>query len=373
MSFEAFKLLSLPRATLNTADQSYSGQLELKCVSLVVETDKGMQGEYPPSHQELYLVLRVNGFDTPIDPSQSICFSSGLAGRSYVFGTADGSAATLLLPNPPPSATLVIEDQDAFHGILAQYANLQESSPTRAGKVADETVSHEAARGRLVLVDDNTGEVVGELDHRLQIKEDPKLSLQGAESDPVVIEIPDEDAQEVFARVIPPEERNWITNSASFVSQIISGTTKLVLTTITSASDYYIAHSRPHSSVPSTNSNTGPTPAPQRVLMFLTSESTVKGLSTVHALSAQAASVSDLILAAMDSSVKQIVSVGGDNLARAVEHSYGAEAARAAGFVTGTTNNIVAVYIDMRGIGRRAIIKRVGREFVKGRLSSRPR
>lgn len=44
---------------------------------------------------------------------------------------------------------------------------------------------------------------------------------------------------------------------------------------------------------------------------------------------------------------------------------YGAEAARSAGLITGTTKNIVAVYIDMRGIGRRAIVKRAGIAFFK--------
>ena len=54
-------------------------------------------------------------------------------------------------------------------------------------------------------------------------------------------------------------------------------------------------------------------------------------------------------------------------------YRYGSEAARSAGFVGGTAKNIVAVYIDLRGFGRRAIIKRVGKEYAKARLSSRPR
>ena len=83
-------------------------------------------------------------------------------------------------------------------------------------------MSHEAARGRLVFVDDNTGEVVGELDNKLRINEDPALSTPGAENAPVVIEIADDEAQEVFARVIPPEERDWITNSATLVRYVLS-------------------------------------------------------------------------------------------------------------------------------------------------------
>jgi len=79
----------------------------------------------------------------------------------------------------------------------------------------------------------------------------------------------------------------------------------------------------------------------------------------------------DLILSSVDSSVKQFVDIGAQNLGRAVEHKYGAEAARSAGLITGATKNIVAVYIDMRGIGRRAIVKRAGKEFLKARMSHR--
>jgi spartin len=35
--------------------------------------------------------------------------------------------------------------------------------------------------------------------------------------------------------------------------------------------------------------------------------------------------------------------------------------------LTGTAKNVGLVYIDMRGVGRRALIKRVGKEYVKSR------
>ena len=76
----------------------------------------------------------------------------------------------------------------------------------------------------------------------------------------------------------------------------------------------------------------------------------------------------DLLLSTFDNSIKQFVHVGSDNLGRAVAHKYGKEAAESAGLLTGTAKNVVAVYIDMRGVGRRAIIKRVGKEVLKQRL-----
>ena len=318
MSFEAFILLTLPVATLDIGPQSHSGPFELKCVSLAVEGGKAMQEDYPFSHQKIYLVVRVRGKDTPIDSSRSITFSYDNAARSYVFGTADGNSGTLLLPTPSSNEAIVLEDQNTFHGILAQYTDLEEStsSSSQIGTVPEKIVSHEVARGRLVFVDDDTGEVVGELDNKLLINEDPALNTPGAEDAPVVIEIAN-DAQEVFARVILPEERDWITNSATRVryvlslpcvggyptycyacSRVISGTTKLVLTTITNATDHYIAHSKPN--IPASAKG----PALPRALIFLTSENAHKGLSTVYALSAQAATVSSQSVGFVDSMIK---------------------------------------------------------------------
>jgi hypothetical protein len=36
--------------------------------------------------------------------------------------------------------------------------------------------------------------------------------------------------------------------------------------------------------------------------------------------------------------------------------------------LTGTTKNVGLVYIDMRGIGRRALLRKVGKEYVKSRV-----
>lgn len=483
MSFQAVTLLKFSAATLEVHGRSYSGPLELNSVN--VTAGEGEKTNDTQSNADIYLVLRVGGLDTPIDPSTSIRTASSNDENSYTFGAADGRTATLLLPTPSQNDKRAIEDQDTFYDIIAQYCDFQDSAQMQVGQGGVETPSYESARGRVFFVDENSGQVVGELDPKFQIREDPALGLSYAENDLVVIEIVDENAGEAFARVIPPEERDWVTNSATLVSRAISGTTRLILTSITSASNYYIGNSKPYSPVPSANDHSNPTS--QRLHMFFTSKNTQKGLSTVHSLSAQAATVSsetvaliqtmvkrivrgkrrpppvptpaplgspppyatvnslkpplpprtpsssspqqayngedtkphlpprkdssskysrtpspqppvaggstptappnpaplgmpkrlllsvDMILSTMDSSAKQIVSVSGDNLTRVVEHRYGSEAARSAGLAVGTTKNIIAVYMDVRDVGRRAIIKMVGREYVVARTSSRVR
>ncbi|KAG2139000.1 hypothetical protein DEU56DRAFT_856873 [Suillus clintonianus] len=501
MTPEAFVLLNIPDVTLTASGNSQSGVLALECVTAQAG---GVH------HAEVYLVIRLNSYECPIDPTQPVyfAFDPQLGSRSYTLSSPDGS--TLRLDLPLTSVPHLLEDQDTFHGILAQYAEMRDSATgSQDSKSAAQVPvalseglvsgDHEAMRGRLVLIDEGNGEIVGELDNKVNINEDPSLRAQGRENDPVVIELPEDDIHVALARAIPPEDQDWIIKSASLASYVITGTTKLLLTTMTHASSYYINHSTPHPSVAPSSSGSAasslPPPPPPRALVFLTSENARKGLSAVHTMSAQAATLStktvslvdsmvkramgtkktqqsqsvhngspslsprstspqpppysrgsalplprqssstyltpesstlplqsrssspslfpspypsknkpplpprqsrspspqpgsappssprpplklhhrlllsaDLILSSLDSSMKQFVDVGGQNLGRAVEHKYGAEAARSAGLITGVTKNIVAVYIDMRGIGRRAIVKRAGKEFVRARM-----
>ena len=74
------------------------------------------------------------------------------------------------------------------------------------------------------MINEDTGEVVGEVEDRFKIKEDPLMHEKGHEHDPVIIEVPEETTRqadanvlEAFARIVPPEQRNWITSSANVV------------------------------------------------------------------------------------------------------------------------------------------------------------
>jgi spartin len=50
---------------------------------------------------------------------------------------------------------------------------------------------------------------------------------------------------------------------------------------------------------------------------------------------------------------------------------YGAEAGQSSVLMAGTARNVALVYIDMSGIGRRALLRRAGKEYVKGKLADR--
>lgn len=166
---------------------------------------EGEQASDAQSNPDIYLVLQVGGYGTRIDSSAPAKTTSNYDGILYTFGTADGRTAMLLLPTPSQNDEQVIEDQDTFHGILPQYSNLHDSTQMEVGQGRAEMVSRESARGRVFFVDENSSQVVGELDHKFQIKEDPALGLPHAKNDLVVVEIVDENAGLYIVVVFPPE------------------------------------------------------------------------------------------------------------------------------------------------------------------------
>lgn len=96
----------------------------------------------------------------------------------------------------------------------------------------------------------------------------------------------------------------------------------------------------------------------------------------------------DVVISTIEESIRRIVDTGSEEITRVVAHKYvyrsrswrladgkkpprrGEESGQNAFLATGAARNVALVYIDMRGIGRRAIIRKAGKEYVKGKLSS---
>ena len=90
------------------------------------------------------------------------------------------------------------------------------------------------------------------------------------------------------------------------ISHAISQTTNLLLTTVTTASNYYVSRASPSPSHPSNLTPTiTPPPLPPRALVFLTSERTRKGLAGVHAVSGQAVQVSAKTVSIIDNMIRR--------------------------------------------------------------------
>ncbi|KAJ7684493.1 hypothetical protein DFH06DRAFT_1155820 [Mycena polygramma] len=316
---DAFLLLTLSNCTLVAGATHLSGSLALECVTIQVP-------DAPPGGH-VYLVLRMDDTEIPIDPAQIVRTNLSESGaRKYTFlPTATEPvefAITIAVPNYPDAHFL--ENVEIFETIIAQYADLRgelaHDTPDLAPNIY-EKAGAEDLRGHLVLVNQDNGEVVGEFDKKFSVQEDPTLSKKGHEGDTVVIEIPegtDDDeynanALEIFARAIPPDQQDWITKGATIISHAISGSTTLLLTAISAGSSYYMSHSKPStqraastSSVASSGSS-APPPLPPRAVAFLSSARTRQGLAAVHSVSGQAVKVSAKTVAVIDGMIKAAI------------------------------------------------------------------
>ncbi|KAG6907463.1 hypothetical protein DXG01_008847 [Tephrocybe rancida] len=476
---EAFLLLTIPNTTISVSGTNQTGTLHLECVTIQVPDTSN------PTNRDVYLVLRLGEFETPIDPSRVIQRTESQGHRTYLFHRTESDptelAVSLALPNGPAANPHLLEDIGTFETILAQYAaDLQSASVstdaktpiTSDAKGSIGSGSYGDLRGQLVVVNEDNGEVVAQFDGTtFQLDEDPQLHEHGHENDAVIIEVPDNrsgheqdaTALQMFARAVPADQQDWITKSATIVR----------------------------------STSPAPTTAPPRALVFLTSERTRKGLAGVHTVSSQAVKVSsktvslvdgmirramgskakresqfakpvtpnttlsptpsydgaspartpspsnahlspsghlspppgysdkpshgdgkpslparrspspapllpprtnagppvgvsiaapqpraplskkerillsaDLIFSTLDHDTRRLLDAGTASIGSIVGHKYGPEAAESSLMLAGTARNVGLVYVDMRGIGRRALLKSAGKQFIKGRLSS---
>ncbi|KAK0224994.1 hypothetical protein EDD85DRAFT_217063 [Armillaria nabsnona] len=483
---EAFLLLTLSNVTLKAGSNIHTGTLGLECVTV------------SGSDRDVFLVLRLNELEVPIDHSRNIALDTSIPGtRTYTFHPTESDPTTLVLTVQTSWQPSYMDDLDTFEAVLSQYAEFSHPSnvattPAYVSHI-DDHASKELSdyRGRFVLVNEDSGEVVGEFDKKITVEEDPTIWERGHEKDPVVIEVPegqtvdDEHPLQLFARAVPPDQRDWITKSAVIVSHVITHTTSLFLTVVNSASSYYINHSEPSPHHPANAKPGEPPNPPPRALVFLTSDKTKKGLTAAHAYTGQAVKVSaktlsiidgmikktmgsdkkgkgkgkashpstpgsgslspsmgygsrssspstsssppppyhasqsghllpngkpplpprrspspsmsrtpspqppapplpprnlgrtrrlllsaDLILSTLDNSTKRILDVGTSRLGAVVGHKYGEDAGQSSQLMAGTAKNCALVYVDLRGMGRKAILKTAGKEFIKGRVRS---
>lgn len=223
---EAYLLLSLPNATLTpSGSNTETGDLKLECVSVSSPDSRDSQD------RNVYLVLRMNATEMPIDPAAVVKCSETSGIRTYTFqGTQVNPTDLIVKVLVPSSDKEGLDRLEAFENIIQQYVAEYHGptsvSPTIAGQstTVDVVPGDRDLRGHLVMVNEDTGEVVGAVEDKIKIKEDPLMHEKGHENDPVVIEVAEETPREAdanvleaFARIVPPDQRNWISSSANIV------------------------------------------------------------------------------------------------------------------------------------------------------------
>jgi spartin len=196
---DTFLLLSIPQVTLTTSTSTYTDVLYLEFVTAPAS------GTSLFPDRDTYLVLRVSDHEFAIDPSCEISISIQPHARIYIFHTT-GAEGRLEVAIPELDTDGLAQDLDTFDHILNQYyaqlpskgANetaydvgakvdaMEVPTPALAGEDGD----FEDMRGRLVVIDESDGRIIGELDDQLKIREDPTLNHGLSEDDPVILDLP---------------------------------------------------------------------------------------------------------------------------------------------------------------------------------------
>jgi len=209
---EAFTLLNLSNATLKAGNTIYDGTLALDCVTISV-SQSSLSTQAPA--QDVYLVLRIKSYETPLDPSRAIQCSIQNGFRNYSFLGASGEDIVVALHEPGAHEPHIKEDLDTFDSVLEQYAGFE--GPKPFGSLAGSEKPQDL-RGHVLLVNEDNGDVVGEVDNQIVFQEDPALHDKGREKEPVIIEIPEEgSARAAFVHAVPPGEQGIFTKGASSI------------------------------------------------------------------------------------------------------------------------------------------------------------
>lgn len=78
----------------------------------------------------------------------------------------------------------------------------------------------------------------------------------------------------------------------------------------------------------------------------------------------------EVVLTSVEATVNELIQTGTSAASSAAGHKYGPEAGQATALLGGSVRNVVVVYVDVRGVGRKALLTGTAKGFVKARLKS---
>jgi spartin len=78
----------------------------------------------------------------------------------------------------------------------------------------------------------------------------------------------------------------------------------------------------------------------------------------------------EVVLTSVEATAHDLINTGTAAASSAAGHKYGPEAGHATALLGGSVRNVAVVYIDVRGVGRKALLKSSAKGFVKARLKN---
>ncbi|WRT66443.1 uncharacterized protein IL334_003400 [Kwoniella shivajii] len=245
------------------------GEFRLECVSLPIPAEIGHQTANPfapspadppvPTH-DFWLVIKVGPtFEMPIVPNQEMKPTQDKDGLTYSVPSPHIPNAFVYLTLPLPASQADMEDLESFEVLLRQYRALGAESTALAKITApiqtsafntSTALAPEELRGRIVLINEDNGEMVGQLDQTFDVEEDRKLAGED-KNKPVMLDFGHlREGQEVLRVKVKsvPEEYldDWLLLGAHRVSKGILSFGSWSSKQMLSGADTFIKHSTPN-------------------------------------------------------------------------------------------------------------------------------
>ncbi|KAH7143830.1 senescence-associated protein-domain-containing protein [Dactylonectria macrodidyma] len=311
-------------------------------------------------------------------------------------------------PKPKSSKAAMEKDREAAGERLPAY-NPAEYSPGQA-YVQGSHSSHPG--GRIVLVDEEDGSVIGELTDTYQVVEDK--AVRPGSKDPVEITLPVDGSQNISVQPVsqgyvemeyhPAYKKSSLVSSASKASRLIVTTSDIVTKTMQSQASNFTKNTKPNAEpvtfAPATHERV------RRINQFsskaaLVSSSTVGAIGNVaQNLGASLGRRKDgrsrgydkdgvpietykpgvlnkslmafnTVVDGMEQAGRNLLNGTSSSVSTVVGHRWGAEAGEVSKNLGGGFKNVGLVYIDVTGVSRRAILKSVAKGMVVGKVKGR--
>jgi spartin len=356
-------LVSQPCLPTTLAEDTSSGNAPRGVpISSSAETDSGIEADL-----FLYLSIGECDFDLPLLAHTKV-IPQGRA--AYLIPSLDVPHTF----NRLDLASSNSDDIDTFEIILSQFTAYEERP-------------QDLTRQDLVLVDAEDGHVVASLPtESLIVNEDPNLSQSGHEKDPVLVDIstdPTTHKNTLFVRLaaLPDGSNSSIVNAGNVISSGIIYSSNAISKGIDSSASWYI-NRRPTSDLPvsfqpATLERVRKIHHISNSAVTISAKATGLLASAAHSLgsgirsklsssekSGKRSSVLNKSLIAfetiadsIDASTKQLLSTSSNAATSVVRHKYGDQAADISHSLGSMVRNVGLVYVDARGVTRKAVIK----------------
>jgi spartin len=316
----------------------------------------------------LYLAIGQNQFDFPL-PAGTKIIPQGKA--AYLIPSQDipGAIIQLDLTSSPP------QDLETLEVLLSQFTAYEERSS-------------DLARKDLVLIDSDDGQLLGSIPQDgLIVNEDPTLLQPGHEKDPVLIDISSDSKMHIntiTVRPVPSEygDQSSIIRTADMISSGILFSSNAISKGIDSSANWY-TKKRPTAELPVNFQAT--TLERVRKIHHLSNSAVAVSAKATGFLASAAHSLGsgirqtfvtdeeksgakpsllnksliafETIADSFDTSTKQLLYTSSNAATTVVRHKYGDQAAEISHGFGSAVRNVGLVYVDARGVTRKALIK----------------